>query len=324
MPTRSLPVLCALAAALLPPLRAQAPTAQGQVPNQVPNQTERIARRDQKRQQPVFQRLQASFDFETAKARAAQEGRAILAYFTVSMAPNPACDACEAGLLATAEVAALAKDFVPFVHVTSGVDGEPHPNLMHRTVGAIAPSLALLDTDGTTLAVVRPLELAVLQDKAAKVQALLAARRTTATAADPKARDRAVFLAELDLDRIPAAQVADRAATAGLSAEQRQQLDPRLFDAELAALVAATTAANRPQQTARVAAAHAAGRRPTEAMAFHFWGYLLLHAATSRNATLADQAYAELVQRESKTKDLQRVLAAREEWRKLVAEAKQQ
>ncbi|MBL8724572.1 MAG: hypothetical protein JNK49_11025 [Planctomycetes bacterium] len=311
--------LLAAVALLLPVLAAQAPTA----PPKVPSQAERIALRDAKRKLPAFARWQASFDFDAAKRQAAKDDRAILAYFTVSLTPNPACDAAESGLLATSEFAQVAADFVPFVHITSGVEGEPYPNLMHRTVGAIAPTLAFLETDGTVLATVRPLELAVLRDLATKVQALFAARRMQASTTDPKARDRALFLAEFDLARIPPANLASRAATAGLTAEQLQLLDPKLVDAELAVISAASRLENRTQQAAQVAALHAAGRRPTEARATLFWGFVLVHAAATKNGTLADQAYAELLQRESKTKDLRSVLASREQWQKLVAEAKQ-
>lgn len=316
MPATRLLSSSALVLSLAATLIAQTPPAA--------DQAQRVERRNAKRGKPVFGRLGFVFDYDSARQQAKQQERAVLAYFTVSAAPNPDCDAAEAGLLATPEFAAIARDFVPFAHITSGVDGEPYPNLMHRLVGPIAPSLAFVDAEGQVLAIVRPLDQATLADKAEKVQALLAARRTPTTAADPQARQRAVFLAELDLGLIPAAQVAARADSAGLSTEQRRELDPRLLDAELSLIVAGTTTANRNAQAAAVAALHAAGRRPTEAMAFQFWGYLLLHAAAVKDGKLADDAFAELVRRESKTKDMLRVLAAREEWQKLVDAAKQQ
>ncbi|MBM4061864.1 MAG: thioredoxin family protein [Planctomycetes bacterium] len=314
MPSLPAPFLVLIASTF--PALAQLP-----MPQQ-PTQQELAQLRAAKLAKPAFAKGTWSFDFDAARARAGREGKAILVWFTTSCTPNPQCDALEDGLLADPAFVEFAAAFVPFVHVTSRVEGEPYADLLHRTGPAILPSLCFLDAEGKLLAVQRPLELPALRATGAKVQALLAARAAAAKAPGPAA-EKALFLAEFDLGRIPADQVGPRLGKVELTAAERQAIDPALVDVELVLVVRGTTNDNRTEMAARIAALHAAGRRPTDAGALQFWGFVLFHAAKSKNGALADEAYAELVRRESKSKDLMRNLQAREKWQDLVNEAKQ-
>lgn len=307
-----------LLALLLAPIAAQAqPASQG------PTQAELQQRRAAKMAKAVFQKVAWSFDFDAAKAQAVKDRKAILAYFTISSNENKLCDALEAGLLASPEFVEVGKDFVPFVSVMSRVEGEKYPRLLHQLGLATLPTLAFLDPEGNLITVLRKHELPPLVSTAADVRALLAAKAAVA-ANGGKAAAKDLFLAEFRLGRLDADQAKARLSNVELSSTERAAIDPQLVDLEIAALHRRTTDANRAQLAAQVYEMHKAGRQPTEVAGFQFWGFLLQHAAKSHDGALADQAYAELERRQSKTKDMLQILAAHEQWKRLVAEAKQQ
>jgi hypothetical protein len=293
------------------------------LPAQEPSQPDLVRQRDARLGKAAFQQANWLRDYDEAVALAGKQKKPILAYFTTSVAPNPQCDAVEDGLLMDPGFAAIARDFVLFVHCTSRIEGEKHASLLHKKGLAILPTLCFLGPDGTMITPVRPQELAVLRATGDKVRALVAAQGDLAANGGTSA-EKALFRAELELGRIQADQLPERLTRAAFTAAERAAIDPLIVDVEITAIARKTTDQNRQELAAQVAAMHRAGRQPTAATAFPFWGYLLHHAAKTKDAKLADDAFANLVALQSTTKELIRNLAAQEKWKKLVDEAKQQ
>lgn len=304
---------------LLPSQQTPAPGRQQPAPRP---QTELQKLRDARVARAAFQKAPWVFDYDTALATAATQGKALLAYFTTSSAPNAQCDALEDGLLSDPAFAEFAKSYVLFAHVTSNVDGEKYPRLLHQKGLAILPTLCFLDQQGNLIAQPRRLDLAELGTIGGKVRTLLAARAAAAATPGP-ATDKALFFAEFAIGKIPPEQLEARLAKTELTTAERTALDPQLVDARMLLIVRSTTEANRTENARLVAEMHAAGRKPTDATAFQFWGFLLHHAAKAKDGQLADQACAELERHLANKKDSTRMAAVREQWQKLVDEAKQ-
>jgi len=91
-------------------------------------------------------------DFDEAKAAAKKRNVPILAYFTASFQAVPGSDTVEDGLFLTDDFVKLAKEVVPFLHVTAMIEGRKDDDLLARLGGRSLPWMAFLDCDGTVLA----------------------------------------------------------------------------------------------------------------------------------------------------------------------------
>jgi len=321
MPNRtarpSLPLLLVLALATpLSVMRSQQPAPLQ--PQQ--SQAELKQLRDSKLARPVFQKATWQVDYEAARAQAKTEDKALLAYFTRSSSPSKESDDFENGPLSDPAFADVAKSFVLFVHCASKVEGEPRPGLMHELGLAVHPTLCYLDAEGKLITVQREQTLGAIAGTGQKVKALIDAR--AAARKGGAAAEKALFLAELDLDLLVADQIRARLPSIQLSDAEKVDVDRKFVDAEIVALIRQSSALGTAEVGRRIAAMHAAGRLPSERYAFSFWGWVLGHAATTKDGALADQAFTELTRRESPSKDPRRNTQTREHWEKQRAEAK--
>jgi len=311
-------LLTALAfAALRPEAHAQQPTPQQ--PAQ-PSTQELQQLRDAKLARPVFQMADWQLDLDAALAKAKAEDKPLLAYFTRSSSPSKESDDLENGPLSAPGFATFAKGCVLLLHCASRTEGEPRPRLMHELGFATHPTLCFLDPDGKLVAHLRELSLGSITGNGQKVKALIDAR-TGARKGGPAAA-KALFLAELDLDLLTAEQIQARVPTVQLTEAEKADLDRKFVDAEIVSLVQKASTLGNGEVGRRIAAIHAAGRKPNERYAFSFWGWLLTHAAAAKNGDLADQAFVELTRREDPHKDPRRNTQTREQWQKQRAEAK--
>jgi hypothetical protein len=308
------PVLI-LAAALGSALFAT-PRLASQVQQQSQEELQKL--RAEKLQKPVFQKAAWVKSYDQALELARKEDKPIFAFFTRSYAHCSPCENLENEVLAGSDFAEFGKSVVLFVHVTSNVAGEKHGNL-HREKGfRTFPALAFLDADGTVLAVQRDLTVAGFASTAAKVEALLAARK--AAAGGGGEADKSLLLAELELDRLDSAQITARARKLDLSKEEALRIDRKLVDNELAELQRQVRVLGREEVLRRFGELVRSGRRPNEQNAMQFWNMSLAFAAQAKDPQLAEQSFAELTSRAGKQ---ERFKPAVENWEKLLAESKQ-
>ncbi|MEM7199620.1 MAG: hypothetical protein AAF628_05100 [Planctomycetota bacterium] len=240
-------------------------------------------------------KLQAAFlangdwatDFDDARDRARRSGKVIFAYFTRSFAVCPACLRLESGALSTPEFRSFAGDVVPFCHVTSHVEDEPHGDL-HDTLGGEGwPYLAFLDPDGSLLAkIAAPYTVSRFASSLAAV-AVLRQQSPAAKAGDAVAALR-VLEAELRLDSLSAAEAAARLASLR-GALARDQLAGVEVDVEFLELLEGMPSRRRDgvlrKVGPRLAAIHAAGQVPTTRTR-EFWDLLVAWAGLAQDRRL--------------------------------------
>ena len=87
---------------------------------------------------------------------AKEEGKPIFAYFTCTDTPSPPSGRIEDGPFVAEWFLELSKDFVPYMHITSGLRDEPDRGMFSRKGGRMKPYLLLLDAKGVTFFEVKP------------------------------------------------------------------------------------------------------------------------------------------------------------------------
>lgn len=269
--------------------------------------------RAEKLKKAAFTRVPWLTDLDAAKAKAAQEHKVLLGYFTRSYRPCVPCDQVENGMLTEDRFANFARNVVPFLHITSMCRDEPQPHL-HTDLGLQEyPTMLFLDTDGSVLCRVPELSVDNLLATLPKVNELRELR-PKAAAGSTVAQQR-LFLIEADLGRLSiAALEAGLQAHGDLPAADRDRVAIMLTDLQLDDLQARSRQLGNAEVLRQVAAIAKAGRRPSEPKAPQFWAQALAHAADSQDPELATTAYAELERRFGKDQRQERQLQA---WAKL-------
>ena len=170
-------------------------------------------------------------DYDAAKEAAKQSDKRILAYFTRSFSPCLISERLERRVFSTEPFHALAREVVPFLHVTSEVEGRKDDGLFYRKVGGEFPRLLALDSDGGPLGVLYGDSVESLRAglrKAEDFRLLLAKKDRT------PAEELYVLRNEMALGRLAAADIRKRiAALRDLEEPVRRELDLRLLDQEI-------------------------------------------------------------------------------------------
>jgi len=190
---------------------------------------------------------------------------------------------------------------VPFLHITTKVDGDPDQSLSQEKGGIGWPYLIAMDSDGTVI--VRNIEkrkqtVATFRDIIdAEVPAYLALKAAAAKGDDDAL---VAFLKKrIELANISFAEAsAERNKLSKLDAEQAASLDQALVELEVDELFASIKERN-PRGYAKAAPIAArmaeAGRIPEgKARARNFWRLVGMYAQSSKDQELAKRARAAL------------------------------
>jgi hypothetical protein len=186
---------------------------------------------------------------------------------------------------------------VLFVHNTSRVDDEPYPTLLQDKGFGGFPSLCFMDAEGNVLAKPAQRTVAAFTKMYEGVNEELTEQRKRRAELEAKAKAgdavaaKQLFLADLgslNADTIKAGMKQHK-----LSKDERAQVDERLTDLEVQAILA-KTGVSADKIAEELAALAKAGRRPSKPQTFLFWPQVLQHAAKRRDAVLAQQAFTEL------------------------------
>jgi hypothetical protein len=287
-------VFLALTAALAAALTAALP-AQG--PAQGPDQQQLIAQRDAKLRSAFLKQADWVLSYEEARAVAGETGKPIFAYFSRSYAPCPPCKALEDGTLSEEQFRAFAQDVVLYLHVTSHVDGDPHPNQLREKGGSSFPYLVFLDAAGDPIA--RPDGDGVDALRDALEGPVAAFRQLVDAARDGGDEARArLFRRRVELGHFLDFEAARRemAAHAALTEAERRTLEQQLVDQEFNQILGT---AKGIEDAARAGAQTRPmldkGRIPTSgSLPLYYWAFLGQHGAASKDAALVERAIAGL------------------------------
>src|SRR5678816_3972798 len=91
-----------------------------------------VAKRDEKLKSEFLKKADWILDYDKARETARSTGKVLLALFSRSYAPCPACHQLENGLLLTEDFAMFSKDYVLFLHVTTMIPGEKYGDLLEQ------------------------------------------------------------------------------------------------------------------------------------------------------------------------------------------------
>lgn len=199
-----------------------------------------------------------------------------------------------------------------FLHNTSRVEDEPYPKLLQEKGFGGFPSLCFMDADGNVLTKPQARTVASFRESHASTKALTVLRakgdKTT------PAEQRELFLAELKLGLVKAADIQARADKVKLSDADKALVAGKLVDAEIGEAMANARTAG-PEKTAEaLVAIHKSGRKPSGDVSPNYWVQLLSHAAKQKDGALADDAYAALEAKLGKDKNAERMFTT---WKKL-------
>lgn len=259
---------------------------------QAKTQEQLIALRDEKLGKRVFTLAEWTADFDAAMAASAETGKPILAYFTRSYAHCGPCDSLESGMLSSPEFQEFAKSVVLFVHVTSHVEGEQHPHLLREKGFVSFPSLCFMDADGRVTVRAPQRDVASLGAVRARLGEL-AELRDLAAEGDVDA-SRRLFLCEIELDMLTAAQIQEHRNKFELDEEETARVEQALVDLEVRAMRARSREIGADAIGKRLAEIAREGRAPSTDSAQFFWQMTLNWCAKNGDSELAQQAFDQL------------------------------
>lgn len=176
-------------------------------------------------------------DYDKARQAAKKSGALILAYFTVTYAESPSSKTLEQGLFSTPEFIAWSAELQLFCHFTTKVKGDKHQGLLAEKGGDKFPHLAMLDAEGSVLAVVASEPtLEALKKSASRAHAVATLRRKAA--AGDKTSQFELLVADYEAGQLPGSVLDKRLEKIGkLSEEQRDRLRPLVPRVEVLAAI---------------------------------------------------------------------------------------
>jgi hypothetical protein len=200
-------------------------------------------------------------------------------------------------VLSTADFKGFAKEVVPFLHVTSHVEGEKNPDLLSEKGGQGFPYVVAMDAEGRVTAVLKGRSLPDFRAMVESGKAYTARREKKDLSLDERIEMFRFDLkvGNLDLEGGRAAL----AAMKGLSKEQKAELEGALMGLEIRSLAPKS----RDPEAARAAGkAYAAmwkeGREPTtDDDCQPFFIFMLDHAEAEKDAELFEKALKKLKDR---------------------------
>ncbi|MEZ6188839.1 MAG: thioredoxin family protein [Planctomycetota bacterium] len=215
-------------------------------------------------------------DYDEAMAQAKESGKLIFGYFSRSYAPCPPCSALEHGVIETPEFAEFAQEVVPFLHITTRIEGRKHDDLLTQKGGKGFPHLVIMDAEGGVLKEVEDRSVesfrAAIED--AKAYQTLAAKADRTPAEDLQLLELDVALGRVKGDEALARLETLEGVDAGEAEALRAEIEHKAFDATvLGILEAAPQPTNEAEQKAAIKqigeqfwAHHQEGKRPSDDM----------------------------------------------------------
>jgi hypothetical protein len=198
----------------------------------------------------------------------------------------------ESGPLSTPEFATFSKEVVPFLHVTSRVEGRKGEGLFGEYGGTGFPTLMYLDASGKKLADQNDRSVAGFRKTATSLSAMTDLRARIAKG--EKGLGPKLLIAELNLGQVDFAEAQKRFKSfKKIKPEAKKKIAALLLDAEVANLI---NSAGRDREKYMAlgktfAKMVKAGRVPTGNSATQFWSSIMTYAEEKSDAGLYEKAY---------------------------------
>lgn len=287
-PSRAMKNALPPAAALLCALALAHPSIAADLAQQ--DQSELIALRDAKRGLDVFRKNGWTFDYDAARTRAKAEDKVLFAYFTRSFAECSRCESLESRVFDQEDFGAFAREIVPFCHLTSHVDGDPHPDLLQQKGGTGWPYLVFLDADGQVLTRLTERSVASFRKSLAKCEAFLAVDKRHR--AGERGLETEVLIARIEMGGMTLTEAQEAAAKAGpLAAAPTARLANALLTLEVVeAFATVRTREDAAEVGKRFQKMWSEGRAPTGDAAPLFYSLILEAAAKAADAGTYEKA----------------------------------
>lgn len=206
-----------------------------------------------------------------------------------------------------------------FLHNTSRCDDEKYDRLLQEKGFTGFPSLCFMDDEGNVIAKQGARTVDGFEATLVKVQEYVAVKQKAAKGGADA--EKALFLAQLDLDMLKPDELKARADKLKLTEAERTLVAQKLTDAEIVQLQRGVSGRKLTgdEFAAKMAEFAKQGRRPSESQARQFWTGVLTAAAAQKDAALAEQAFAELGKRAPEGAAGE---AMKRRWRQLLDQAK--
>ena len=204
----------------------------------------------------------------------------------------------EGGSLSSDEFPAFSEKVVPFLHITTRIEGHPYDDLLTEKGGTGFPTLMYMDADGAKLGEPEGRDVSDFDAglaKAADLQKQLTDLRARVAKGDEKAKV-GLFLVEFELGMISFEDAKAKAKTLkDLTPEQKKKLKQMLVNGEVNELLAGIRSEETMlEAAAKMKAMLEEGKIPTGDAADNFWSILMEWASRNEDIPVFEKALAAL------------------------------
>ena len=198
----------------------------------------------------------------------------------------------EGGALSDKEFPAFSEKVIPFLHITTRIEGKAHDGLLKEKGFPGFPSLAFLDAEGNVLAQPQGRTVAVFESTLKALNDYLALKKRLD--AGEEGLEYPLFVAEWDLGKMDYEEAQVRAKKLGkLTEEQQARVASILIDGEVLSLPRTfRNEETKKASVARVLELHADKYQPSERAAGAWYASLRATAEATEDADLLDEVIA--------------------------------
>lgn len=190
-------------------------------------------------------------------------------------------------MLSTAEFAEWSKQVVLFLHNTSRVDDEPYPNLLYEMGGIGFPTVSYLDAEGNLLKQVGHVTpVAQLAGAYEDLQAWRALRAEVERGDAGEAKEKQLFLLELEMGNRPYAEMQQRLDRLSFTKDELESMRQKLVNLQFTEILRKTPRDRQHEGGKQFLAMFRAGRIPNTSTETSFWQYMFAHAAHEKDVAL--------------------------------------
>lgn len=196
-------------------------------------------------------------------------------------------------MLSTDEFVQWSRKVVLFLHNTSRVDGEKHPNLLFEMGGVGFPTMSYLDADGRLLQQVGHVTpVAALEKAYGELAAWRALRTEVAGGKADAGKVKELFLLELKMGNRPYAEMQQRRDQLSLTDDELGATEQPLVNLQFTEILRRTPRDQQAAGGAEFLPMFRAGRIPATTTETSFWQCLFAHAAAENNVPLFEELLA--------------------------------
>lgn len=197
----------------------------------------------------------------------------------------------EGGPLTTPEFKAFTANVVPYLNITTHIEGRAHEDLLKEVGGRGFPTLKYMDGDGNVLGEPSGRDVESFQTTLTSIEAVFDLEKRIE--AGEKGLEVELFLAKLDMGAYKYEAAKKKAASfEKLTAEQKKAIAAKMVNLEVESIVdeAMTSEGGMAKAAVRFIEIIEEGNLPTGDTAGMFWSILMMHAEEVSDVDLFEKA----------------------------------